>query len=729
MNPDWKRIPQLHTAEIELPNELKRLYDLAYNLWWSWDSKTRDFFNAVDARTWAIYRNPVQLLLGIDRAHWQEKLEDEHFMGLYQSVIARFDRYLDEEQEAWWPQRHADAPGPIAYFCMEYGLHQSLALYSGGLGVLAGDYLKSASDLGLPLVGVGLLYRHGYFRQSIDAQGRQQHHFPEADFGRLPVRPAAGHTGREVLVSVPIGSREVAVQVWVAEVGRVPLLLLDTDHRQNDPADRPITSALYTPGREMRLLQEVVLGVGGVRALAELGIEPKVWHMNEGHSALLQFERLRPLLGSGRPLDHALAELRATSVFTTHTPVPAGNESFETALARKYFDGWAGEAGVDSERWLALGNADHGEAGQPFNLTALAVRTSSRRNGVSKLNAEVVGRMWSHLIPAGLPDTELMAAITNGVHPPTWIGSELQDLFARWFGERWPGLVGSETGRVAILDSPDEDLWEAHCAQKLRLARFLRARLRDQFARHGNSPDELRRIEQMFDAEALTIGFARRFATYKRAGLLFSDLHRLRHLVGSSERPVQVLLAGKAHPADSAGQELIQHLFQLSQEEKLKGRVFFVEDYDMRVGRMMVQGVDVWLNTPRRPLEASGTSGMKAAMNGALNLSIADGWWPEGFDGSNGWVIGGKEMGSDEAGQDREDALALYHLLEEQVVPAFYERDEKGLPRRWISMMKEAIGTITPRFSSDRMARDYSERAYLPLLHGRAPVPVGEDAA
>ncbi|HLF56470.1 MAG TPA: alpha-glucan family phosphorylase, partial [Thermoanaerobaculia bacterium] len=565
------------------------------------------------------------------------------------------------------------------------------------------------------------------FRQTIDSQGRQQHQFPEADFGRLPLRPAAGHTGREVIVPVPVGTREVAVQVWVAEVGRVPLLLLDTDIRQNDSADRPITSALYTPGREMRLLQEIVLGVGGVRALAELGIEPRVWHMNEGHSALLQFERLRPQLSAGRALEEVVPELRRTSVFTTHTPVPAGNESFDQTLARKYFDSWCGECGIDAQRWLALGNADHGESNQPFNLTALALRSSARINGVSKLNAEVAGRMWNHLLPPEVPAEERITAITNGVHPATWLGVELQDLFARWFGERWPNVVGSETGRIAVLDASDEDLWGAHRAQKLRLARFLRSRLRDQFARHGSAPDELRRIEQMFDPEALTIGFARRFATYKRAGLLFTDLHRLRQLTGNPERPVQVLLAGKAHPADKDGQELIQHLFHLSQEEKLKGRVFFVEDYDMRVGRMMVEGVDVWLNTPRRPLEASGTSGMKAGMNGALNCSIADGWWPEGFDGSNGWVIAGKECGSDEACQDREDALALYHLLEERVVPTFYERDEKGLPRKWIAMMKESIATITPRFSSDRMARDYSERAYLPLLRSAAVLATGDE--
>jgi starch phosphorylase len=395
--------------------------------------------------------------------------------------------------------------------------------------------------------------------------------------------------------------------------------------------------------------------------------------------------------------------------------VPAGNESFDEPLAREYFSAWCSSLDLPLERWLGLGNEDHGEAGQPFNMTALAVRTSARINGVSKLNADVAARMWSHLLPDTLAEVERIQPVTNGVHPATWLGAELQDQFARWFGEAWPQVLGSDIGRTVILEKPDPDLWEAHLQQKQRLARFLRARLRDQLARHGLAPDELRAVERMFDPEVLTIGFARRFATYKRAGLLFSDLHRLRRLVGDAERPVQVLLAGKAHPADKAGQELIQHLFQLTQSETLRGRVFFVEDYDMRVGRMLVQGVDVWLNTPRRPMEASGTSGMKAAMNGALNLSIADGWWPEGFDGANGWVIAGEEA-SDETAQDREDALALYHLLEEQVVPAYYERDDKGVPRRWVGMMKEAIATISPRFSSDRMVRDYCERAYLPLL-------------
>ncbi|HSM15263.1 MAG TPA: alpha-glucan family phosphorylase [Thermoanaerobaculia bacterium] len=711
----WTRIPRLHTAEIELPRELGRLYDLAYNLWWTWNPDARALFSSIDSRSWAHYHNPVQVLLGVERHSWEDHLEDESFLSLYHRIVQSFDRYLGDAEESWFTRTYPDVHGPFAYFCMEFALEQSLPIYSGGLGVLAGDHLKSASDLGLPLVGVGLLYRRGYFSQAIDADGRQQHIYPVIDFNRLPLLPAAGPTGRPVQVAVPLPDREIRAQVWIADVGRVPLLLLDTDIPANDSADRPITSMLYTPGREMRLVQEMVLGIGGARALAELGIAPTVWHMNEGHSALLQFERLGHRLERGEEIEAALATIHRNTVFTTHTPVAAGNEVFDHDLVRRYFEPLCKDSPLEVERWMALGNNDHGEAGQPFNMTAVALRTSARTNGVSKLNAEVAARMWSHLFPESRPEEERIAAITNGVHPQTWLGIEMQDLFGRWFGEKWPQVLSSEIARVAILDNPDEELWEAHQAQKHRLARFLRSRLRDHRARHGLSPDELREIERMFDPSALTIGFARRFALYKRAGLLFSDLHRLRQLVGNAERPVQIVLAGKAHPADKAGQELIQHIFQLTLGDPLRGRVFFVEDYDMRIGRMLVQGVDVWLNTPRRPMEASGTSGMKAGMNGALNCSIADGWWPEGHQGHNGWVIAGKDCGSDEAAQDREDALALYHLLEEEIVPLYYERDEKGIPRPWLARMKEAIATITPHFSSNRMVAEYCQKAYLPL--------------
>jgi starch phosphorylase len=613
---------------------------------------------------------------------------------------------------------------------MEYGLHQSLAIYSGGLGVLSGDHCKSASDLGVPLVAVGLLYRSGYFRQTIDPEGRQQHFYPEYDFSRLPLRPAAGPTGRAVTVKVPFPGRDIVARVWVAQVGRVPLLLLDTDTPENDPADRPITNNLYVRGRDMRLAQELVLGAGGVRALAALGIEPQGWHLNEGHSALLQLERLREAIAAGASdPEAALRDLARHTAFTTHTPVPAGNEQFDRALAARYLEPWSEVLGLGVERLLALGDADH--AGS-FNLTAMGLKTSRFANAVSRLNAEVTNRMWGHLAVPRNGDSQgdepPIEPITNGVHTPTWVGREMRALFDRHLGPQWQDLLLDEEAWRRVLEIPDAEIWEVRQAQKARLGRFCRSRWREQFGRHGRSPEQLREVAAMFDDRALTIGFARRFATYKRAQLIFKDIERLRRLLNRPGMPVQILFAGKAHPADLPGQELIQQIVRMSGEEGFAGRVFFLEDYDMRIGGMMVQGADVWLNTPRMPMEASGTSGQKASLNGALNVSILDGWWPEGWDGTNGWAIGtaAPQPGDDEA-QDVADAAALYALLEDEVVPEFHDRPpvpgngngngngREPLPTRWIARVKDAIATVTPRFSSDRMVRDYVERAYMPL--------------
>jgi starch phosphorylase len=704
-------IPQLQVADIELPRRVEKLFDLAYNLWWTWNRPARQLFEAVDEHAWSIYRNPVQLLINIEPTHWQQQLESETFLRAYHAVVNAYESYMGDTG-TWFARKFPFYEGgPIAYFSMEYGVHHSLALYSGGLGVLSGDHCKSASDLGLPFVAVGLLYRHGYFRQTVDADGRQQHTYPEYDFHRLPMRPAATHTGREVIVKVPFPGREVAVKVWVAQVGRVPLVLLDTDLPLNDPADRPIANILYIRGRETRLAQEMVLGIGGVRALRALGIEPAVWHMNEGHSALLQLERMRELVEEGsRPAGEALARITRDAVFTTHTPVPAGNERFAPELVGAYLGKHVQAVGLPLEDVLALGLAGQPESDGGFNLTALALRTSSYRNAVSRLNAEVTNAMWSHLVDGGPP----IQAITNGVHPPTWLGAEMLELLTRALGAGWAGRMLGPEEFAKVHEIPDEDLWAAHMQQSERLGRFLRSRLRDQFARHGRSPEELRTVENLFRADSLTIGFARRFATYKRANLVVSDLDRLERLLGSGEHPVQILFAGKAHPADHPGQELVQSIFELSQEERFRGRVFFLEDYDMRVAAMLVQGVDVWLNTPRRPYEASGTSGQKAAMNGALNASVLDGWWPEAYDGENGWVIGDERAYSTPEDQDREDAASLYSILESEIVPMYYDRDEQGLPRRWLARMKRSMATITPGFSSNRMVRDYAERAYMP---------------
>ena len=716
-------IPSLPVGDIQLPAELRKLYDLAYNLWWTWNPRAQMLFASVDPVAWGIYRNPVQSLISADHARWDALLEDETFMSAYASVATAYDRYMRGAGESWFARHHSgEFAGPIAYFSMEYGVHQTLPFYAGGLGVLAGDHLKSASDLGLPLIGVGLLYRHGYFRQTVDADGFQQHTYVEHDFARLPLRPALGSARGGLLVSVPLPGGEVMAKVWLVQVGRVPLLLLDTDVPDNDPGDRAITSILYVRGREMRLAQEVVLGVGGVRALRALDLRPAVWHVNEGHSGFVQLERLREQRSEGCPsLVECLQTVRKDTVFTTHTPVPAGNEQFDRALARKFLEPIAGEMGASADELLALGHAHHGEHEQAFNLTALGVRVSGYRNAVSRLNAQVCDRMWRHLHPETTPDSPAIHPITNGVHTATWCGVAMRELYERHLGPHWAERLTAGMASSSIMAIPDEELWTAHQMQKDRLAQFVRSRTREQLARHGRSPEELRQVASWIDPKALIIGFARRFAGYKRAGLLFSDLHRLRALVSDAQRPIHVFLAGKAHPADRGGQELVQHLFRLSQEPPLRGRVTFIEDYDMRVGAMLVQGVDVWLNNPRRLLEASGTSGQKASLNGALNVSVLDGWWPEGYDGENGWAIGRVEPYDDEGQEDRDDAESLYQIFEEQLVPLFYERDAEGLPRKWIGRMKRAIVTVGPEFSGARMVRDYTERAYLSLARGASP--------
>ncbi|MCB1032271.1 MAG: alpha-glucan family phosphorylase, partial [Acidobacteria bacterium] len=623
-----REIKCLNVGDIELPREVSRLYDLAYNLWWSWNPEARKLFAAIDSAAWARYRNPVQMLINVEPERWEGLLESEPFMDSYSAVLREFERYCSCADGSWYETQRRDGEDLFAYFSMEYGVHHSLAIYSGGLGVLSGDHCKSASDLGLPFVGVGLLYRHGYFHQAIDADGLQQHIYPEYDFQRLPLRPVAGPTGTEVRVKVPLTDREVEAKVWMAQIGRIPLLLLDTDIPQNDPADRPITDVLYTPGREMRLIQELLLGIGGVKAIRAVGLTPTVWHLNEGHCAFLQLERLREAVSGGASFEGGLDAIRRDSVFTTHTPVPAGNEQFDAHLALSYLEPWSRTLGVSARRLLALGSAAVDPSGQNLNLTAFSLRTTSQANGVSRLNGEIVDAMWHHIFPEVPDDERVITGITNGIHTASWVGMEIRRLFERYLGWDWQRKLLTPEAWEAIFTIPDDELWGAHQRQKARLGRFLRARLMRQRARHGAAPDELRAVGGLFDPEALTLGFARRFATYKRANLVFRDLERFKDLVASADRPLQLIFAGKAHPADRPGQELIQQIFHLSLTERLRGRVFFLEDYDMRIGAMLVQGVDVWLNTPRRPLEASGTSGQKAAANGALNFSILDGWWP-----------------------------------------------------------------------------------------------------
>ena len=712
---DIRDIPVRYVADIDLPSEVERLYDLAYNFWWAWNPAARELFSTIDATAWSQYHDPVQLLINVERHHWESLVASETFLESYHRVIDDLDRYLGGAATSWYGTRHGGSGDRIAYFSMEYGLDRSLSIYSGGLGVLSGDHLKSASDLGVPLVGVGLLYRSGYFRQTIDAEGNQQHYYPSFDFTRLPLRPVATRSGRDLVVDVPLADREVKARVWLCQVGRVPLLLLDTDIPANDPADRPITNILYVRGRPMRLAQEIVLGIGGERALAACGIEPSIYHVNEGHSSLLQLERLHRGLEAGESFESALRHVKETTVFTTHTPVPAGNERFDVDLASRYLATWPERLGASWDRLADLGRTELDGEGS-FNLTALALRTSRWANGVSELHGAVSREMWKGVYGAERPDQVPIDHVTNGVHLPTWLGREIRALWERTFGGNWQGQIHRpEELERALDDVSDEELWKIHTLQKRRLAVFTRQHVRQQLARHGHSPEELRAVTDLMRDDVLTIGFARRFATYKRASLIFQDPHELRRLVADEDRPIQILFAGKAHPADRPGQELIRHIFQLSQSDPFRGRVVFLENYDMGIGALLVQGVDVWLNTPRRPQEASGTSGQKAAANGAMNCSILDGWWPEAYDGTNGWAIDtGDEAFADEGHRDRAEAQTLYRLLADEIVPAYYERDDGGIPRRWLELMRRSILTVTPRFSAERMVKDYVDRAYHP---------------
>ena len=719
------RIPSVPPTPLRVPPSLEGLQRLAYNLWWTWHPQARALFARLDPVVWSRAHSPLPVLHG--QIRWSEFLDSPDYMAEYAEVIEDFDRYIENGRDHWFHRQHAkELSGPIAYFCAEYGLHESLGIYSGGLGVLAGDHLKTASDMALPLVGVGLLYRRGYFRQTIDADGHQEHAYPNYDLSRLPLMRALDREGNRLTVTVELPGRDVRADVWTAQVGRVPVLLLDTDTPENDEGDRPITHQLYVRGREMRLHQELILGVGGVRAIRALGLEPAVWHLNEGHSAFLLAERARELVARGFSLEDAWDRIRTDSVFTIHTPVSAGNERFDAGVVRRVAgalldgDGRPNTGGVPVDRVLELGLGTDSDASQ-FDMTAFSLRLTDRANAVSQLHAETANVTWRDI--AG----HEILGVTNGIHTPSWVGTPLRVLLGRYLNADLDHLdPATKASRWwdRIDRIPAAELWEAHVRQKGELAHFARGRLRSQFARHGEPPSVLDALDRALDPHALTIGFARRFATYKRAGMIFTDLERLGRLVHDTDRPGQIVFAGKGHHADLPGQRVIQEIFNQTRSPALQGRVFILEDYDMRIARFLVQGVDIWLNNPRRPLEASGTSGMKAAANGVVNASVLDGWWDEGFVGDNGWAIGGRDINPDEAAQDWADSQDLYRILETEIVPAYFERDADGLPATWIGWMRRSMAAAIWRFSTTRMLHEYAERLYLPA----AGVPVGEPA-
>jgi starch phosphorylase len=708
-----------HTFRVipSLPAKLERLRHLAHNLWWSWNHEAIELFRRLDRDLWeSTGHNPVLMLGTIRQERLEQVAEDDGFMAHCQRVCREFDRYL-ESTGTWYQRTYGQARDRIAYFSAEFGLTESLGIYAGGLGILAGDHLKSASDLGLPLIGVGLLYQQGYFRQYLNPDGWQQELYPDNDFYNLPLTLERQLSDAPLLVEVEYPGRVVKAQVWRAHVGRVPLYLLDTNVDANRPEDRDITDQLYGGDDELRIRQEILLGIGGIRALEALGLRPTVYHMNEGHSAFLALERIR-LLMEEDGLSFAEAREAATGghVFTTHTPVPAGIDWFHPDLVDRYFSHYYPRLGISRHDFLGLGRMNPADNGGYFCMAILAMRLANKTNGVSQLHARVSREMWQEVWPQVPVDEIPILGITNGIHPRSWISHDMADLYDRYLGPRWIERPAELDLWKRVMRIPDEELWRTHERRRERLVAFARRRLRVQLEQRGSRPSEIRQAREVLDPEALTIGFARRFATYKRAALLFRDLERLASIVDNKDRPVQLIFAGKAHPRDNPGKELIRQIIRHARRAGFRNRIVFIEDYDMVVARYLVQGVDVWLNTPRRPHEASGTSGMKATANGALNLSVLDGWWDEGYTPETGWAIGrGEEYGDDQAAyQDEVEANAIYDLLEKEIVPLFYERGRDGLPRGWIAKMKAAMRDHAGVFNTNRMVRDYTDLCYEP---------------
>jgi starch phosphorylase len=671
-----------------------------------------DLFETLD-------HSPIRLLGATSQSRFEQLAADEGFLAHMDRVAEALKHYLNAT--TWFSSTFsAEQDARIAYFSAEFGIHESVPVYSGGLGVLAGDHLKSASDLGIPLMGVSLMYREGYFRQYLNAEGWQQERYPENDFFTLPLIPELDPAGRPVLVSIPLPGREVQVRIWRIQVGRVPLYLLDSNITQNRSEDRAITAQLYGGDQHTRIQQEIVLGIGGIRALKALGKLPTVCHMNEGHAAFTSLERIRMLMEDHK-LDFAAAQeaVKAGTCFTTHTPVPAGNDAFPIAMIENYLGDYMSKLGIDRAAFASFGRQHPLDEQEPFGMTVLALKLANVSNGVSRLHGSVSRRMWKALWPELSTSEVPIASITNGVHTQSWLSPEIAGLYDRYLGIQWEERPTDFAIWKRVEHIPDAELWRTHERGRERLVAFARSRVRAQLKRRGSPPSEVAAADETLDPDALTIGFARRFATYKRGDLIFRNLERLSALVNHKDRPVQFIFAGKAHPKDNGGKELIQRVVQHARKAEFRRRVVFIEDYDMNVARHLVQGVDVWLNNPRRPHAASGTSGMKVPGNGGLNLSILDGWWVEGYDGDNGWAIGAGEEYTDLPYQDEVESRALLDLIEQDLVPMFYKRGADDLPREWIRRMKRSIMTLVPVFNTNRMVEEYTERCYLPS-HTRA---------
>ncbi len=706
---------QSFTVLPALPDSLKDLEAIARNMFWTWNPEFVELFKRIDGNLWtACCHNPVVFLGKVAQSKLEAVAENQGFLCELQRVVEKLNSYLNAP--TWFENVCSQSTAPvIAYFSAEFGIHGCLPIYAGGLGILAGDHLKSASDLGVPLVGIGLLYQKGYFRQYLNIDGWQQEVYLENDFHNMPIELVRKDSGRPLTISVEYPGRCVVAQVWCVSIGRVKLYLLDTNIAANSPADRLITGSLYGGDRELRIRQEIMLGIGGLKALTAMGIDPTVCHMNEGHAAFMALERIRELRNTqNMAFDEAVEAIRTSNVFTMHTLIKAGLDEFPVGLMDKYFGSYFTHLGINRKRFLDLGRILLDDDNESFKMPVLAMRLSGYINGVSKLHGQISREVWGSLWP-GVPTNEVpIISITNGIHIRNWLSNEMGSLYDRYLGPNWPDETVDKSVWETIEQVPDEEIWRTHQRCKEQLIVFTRKRLKDQMQRRGTYHTELNQAEEVLDPDVLTIGFARRFVSYKRGDMLLKDPQRFVKLLSDPNRPIQVIFAGKAHPRDTAGKDIIQQIIRFATQYNIQRRLVFLEDYDMDISKALICGVDIWLNCPRRPMEASGTSGMKAAVNGVLNMSTLDGWWCEGYTPDGGWVIGAGEKYEDNDYQDKIESQAIYNLLENEVIPLYYKRSADNLPRAWIRKVKNSIKWIAPRFNTHCMVAEYTRRFYCP---------------
>ena len=697
----------------KLPRRIEGLNELAYNLWWSWNIEARQLFKALDTQIWkATGHNPVKLLQQIAPYRSVAAAQDPIFLKKYDSVMSAFKDAMSGA-DTWFQTQYPNlVQHTIAYFSLEFAIHNSLPLYAGGLGVLAGDYCKESSDFGLPIVGIGFMYPQGYFHQHVSGDGWQEEVYEQLNFGEAPINPVLTSEGQPIIVEVPLDTKSVRLTVWQVNVGRVKLYLLDTNVEGNSQSDRELSARLYAGDQETRLQKQIIIGIGGVRVLRALGIEPTVWHANEGYTAFMTLERVRELVGSGIEFTKAVNIVRATTVSTIHTSALGVSDSYSTDIIEKYFHRYWDSLSLDRETFLKLGAQESDNS--TFNMTVLGLRMADYRNGVSHLHGGLCRRTCNSLWPDAKEKEVPISSVTNGVHVPTWVAPQTASLYATYLGHDWPAKHDDPNLWGKVADIPDEGIWTMRRWLKAKLISSVKERARKRWAEDHVAPEQALAMGALLDTEILTIAFCRRFTAYKRASLILKDIGRLKQLLRNEFQPVQIIFAGKAHPNDEPGKKLIQQIYNAAKNPEFGGRIAFVEDYDMHVARYLVHGADVWLNTPKPLHEASGTSGQKAAINGVLHLSVLDGWWYEGYNGKNGWAIHSNAETLNSADQDKADAEELYRLLEEKVVPLYYDRDINGIPHGWIHIIKEAIRTNVPLFSARRMVKEYTEQMYLP---------------